>query len=457
MSAGRRASQPDPDWRAPERLVIGTGVLSVRFIEETGQRSKTFDFSDLPVRPGMREWLARAFARQASARSAVKRVNSADGHHFIIGIFAASLAASHPQIDTPHDLTAADFRAFQDRYANRRVQHAYVKRLRTLLRDDPDLPATARAALLGVRLPAKPEPNRLAAYSDSDWQSIMTAVRGDVRVARDRIRAGRAVLERFRAGDAADHEAEIGRWLDLLDRSGDLPRVPSGDHIGRVRRAGGLRQLGLQLCLSQQEATAFCLLLTALTAENFGTVATWPAAHYRPDGTHGQTGIALLEETKPRRGPERQHMIASLEDLPAGLGDVLDDADADRRLFRSPLRIYLLLIELTELARRHGGHTQAVAPFIASPGRRGQRWSAGANAADVVAWARSHGFPAANAGQLDGKPGDSRGAHPADRDRAPSPSGGAHAADYERRLPQAQPHRRGRQPCRRRGSAARPS
>lgn len=33
-----------------------------------------------------------------------------------------------------------------------------------------------------------------------------------------------------------------------------------------------------------QELTAFFLLSTASTAENFGTVASWPAVHHRPDG-----------------------------------------------------------------------------------------------------------------------------------------------------------------------------
>lgn len=352
----------------------------------------------------MQQWLARAFARQTGARSAVKRLKSAQGRHNIILVFARSLADSHPPVETPHDLTPAHMQAFRERYANRRVQHDYVKRLRTLLRDDPDLPEPARAALLDVRLPPRHEPDRLVAYSDHEWQAIMTAIRHDIRVARDRIYDGRAVLDRFRAGTVDDRDTEVGRWLDLLDRTGDLPRVPSGDHIGRVRRAGGLRQLGLRLCLSQQEATAFCLLLTALTAENFGTVVTWPAVHSRPDGTHGQTGIALVEETKPRRGPEREHMIAALEDLPPALADILDDTDAERRLFRSPLRVYRLLVDLTELTRRRGGHTEAVTAFISHPGRFGQSWSAGANAADVVAWARSHGFPAAKVASPDGKP-----------------------------------------------------
>jgi integrase len=63
--------------------------------------------------------------------------------------------------------------------------------------------------------------------------------------------------------------------------------------------------------------SALCVLPSA-DRENFGTVVTWPATHHGPDGTHDEADVALLEETKPQRGPDREHMIAALEDLPAG-------------------------------------------------------------------------------------------------------------------------------------------
>jgi hypothetical protein len=53
--------------------------------------------------------------------------------------------------------------------------------------------------------------------------------------------------------------------------------------------------------------TAFALMLTAVTGENFGTVAAWPAASFRPDGGAGE--VALIEASKPRRGLDREHMV----------------------------------------------------------------------------------------------------------------------------------------------------
>jgi hypothetical protein len=90
------------------------------------------------------------------------------------------------------------------------------------------------------------------------------------------------------------------------------------------------------------QLTAFALLLTALTGENFCTVARWPAMHYRPDGGQRSGGTALPETTKRRRGHDREHMAMPLEDLPASLATLVPGGDADQRLFRSPLRVYQL-------------------------------------------------------------------------------------------------------------------
>jgi hypothetical protein len=153
----------------------------------------------------------------------------------------------------------------------------------------------------------------------------------------------------------------------------------------------------MRLTLTVTEMTAFALLLTAVTGENFGTVAAWPATSFRPDGggNGGTAGVALIEASKPRRGPGREHMVTALEDLPAGLARVLSAEDGERRLFRSPLRLYELLLDLTELARRHGGHQDAFTAYTASPTRRGKRWPSRPESFHVCRWAIDNGFPSA--------------------------------------------------------------
>ncbi|ABW12237.1 conserved hypothetical protein [Parafrankia sp. EAN1pec] len=365
----------------------------MRFVEESGRRERTFDFAVLPVERDVQRWLARVFARRAGPRSATKRMGTAVGHFDVLRGFAASLAGASPSPRCPVDLRPAHVTAFLLRYRGQPSEREYLKRLRVLLRDDPELPEPTRTALLSARLAPAAPANPLVGYSDTEWQQIMTAVRRDVRLARDRIRASRQLLDRFRVGAVPSEGPESGLavLLDVFDRTGDLPRIDSGGHSRAVRDAGGMTAIGGRLCLSSDEAVAFCLLLVALTGENFGTVAAWPAAHHLPDGGHGDTGIALVEAVKPRRGPDREHMVIALEDLPTGL----EASGEETRLFRSPLRVYRLLVELTELSRRHGVHTSAFSAFVARPGRLGSRWAEGVNATDLLWWARRRDFPAA--------------------------------------------------------------
>ncbi|ABW12047.1 conserved hypothetical protein [Parafrankia sp. EAN1pec] len=403
---GRRATQPNAGWRPADRLPPDTDGVRVRFVEESGWRSKVFEFAGLPVEPDVQRWLARVFARRAGPRSATKRIATAAGHFHVLQIFAALLAETSTPPRGPADLRPAHISAFLLRYGGQRCQREYLKRLRVLLRDDPELPELTRTALLSERVAPPAESSAVVGYSDAEWQQIMTAVRRDLRLARDRIRDGRRLLDRFRAGGVppVSRGAEFGLLLDVFDRTGDLPRVSSGQHSRAVLRAGGMTAVGGRLCLSSDEAVAFCLLLVALTGENFGTVAAWPAVCHRPDGADSDTGVALVEAVKPRRGPDREHMITVLEDVPAGLAEVLDTPGDDHRLFRSPLRVYRLLVELGEVSCRHGGHHGAVSAFVPRPGKFGSRWVEGANAQDLVGWARRRGFPAAAHAGPDTKP-----------------------------------------------------
>jgi hypothetical protein len=140
--------------------------------------------------------------------------------------------------------------------------------------------------------------------------------------------------------------------------------------------------------LTQGEATAFWLLLAALTGENAGTIAEWPAVHQRPGG-NAEPRVVLVEQSKPRRGPELEHMVTALEDIPPDLADLLDTRAEDRRLFRSPLQVYLLSLDLTEMARRHAGMDSpftSYAPNSAGP----DLWT---TRVDSGRWAITRGFP----------------------------------------------------------------
>lgn len=386
-------------------MIADSGGTAVRFVEESGRRSKVFDFAQLPVEPGVQRWLAQAFAGRTGPRAAVTRLKTAEQIFGVLRMFARTLAESG-SVRGPQDVTSAHVAAFRMRYAGLRSGWSYLESLRSVLRDDPGLPAAVRVALLSGQRPDRrqDEPEGILAYSGDDMQAIMTVLRRDVRVARDRIRAGRELLARYRSEqlDPGMGDGRVGYLLDVFDRTGDFPRCPNGFLLAEVSKAGGLVRLGSRLCLSLDEMTAFALMLTALTGENFGTVAAWPAVHHRPDGGGGGPGgVAVVEQVKPRRGPEREHMVVALEDLggiSASLREVLTVDGGEDRLFRSPLRVYGLLLELTEVSRRHGVHDCALSAFTSHPGRHGTSpWVQGVGAHHVSRWARERGFPIADA------------------------------------------------------------
>lgn len=85
---------------------------------------------------------------------------------------------------------------------------------------------------------------------------------------------------------------EIAGYNDPLEGS-------RSQAISRARRRGAYEKISYRRVVrghnarsrllyleggGSQELTAFFLLLTASTAENSGTVASWPAVHHRPDG-----------------------------------------------------------------------------------------------------------------------------------------------------------------------------
>ena len=402
-----RASLPGGNW-APVERIDPTDPTLVRFVAERTGRLKRFDFSGFPVPAGVRQWLARTFARRTGPRSGIKSARSAETCFVVLRVFADSLDEADKAISSPRKLTAAHIAAFRLRHVGAPGGAEQVIRLRSVLRDDPELPEPVRTALL-ARPPRRPGTIRPTAYSDHEWQLIVTALRSDVRRARDRIGTGRQLLADYRAGTlvAEDAPARLGCLLDIFDSTGELPRRPSGSVAGRVSRAGGVTAITSMLCLTPGEMTAFCVLLCALTGENFSTVAAWPAVSYQPAGAPGDGSpvVALVEQVKPRRGPEREHMVAALEDTPgawAKVAEGIDDTDPGR--LRSPVEVYRLLVELTETSRRLGGHRSAFSAYTPKRSAASTFWVEGVTADHVWWWARRHGFPSAAEAPKAGRP-----------------------------------------------------
>ncbi|MDL2075815.1 hypothetical protein QNN03_05130 [Streptomyces sp. GXMU-J15] len=378
----------------------------VVFYEEQSGKSHVLDCSTFPVPQAMQQWMAVLLAARCGARGGSKRLATAKRYHWVLHRFAVVLSEAGRVPAGPGELAPEHFQIFRDRYEDQPASlRLHLLSLRRLMRRREDLTDEALHDLLRTRLPAASVTTQVTAYSGHEWQQIMTALRRDVRVSRDRIRAGVRLLARFRDGDLmpGSREEALGRMLDLFDTTGDLPRKESGVLRNDVSRLGGSTTIASMLCLTRDESTAFAMLLSALTAENFGTVKTWPAVHTRPDGGVTTQAVALVEETKPRRGPDREHMVTALEDLPVSLRELAESEDTEPRLFHSPLRVYQLLLELTQTARRLSGETRAFLSY--SPkgpdGADRNKWSTQVH---VKHWSQMRGFPSMRAAVAGGPP-----------------------------------------------------
>ncbi|TMR88500.1 hypothetical protein EJK15_65890 [Nonomuraea basaltis] len=361
------------------------------FVEEQGRKSRIFDFSAFPVSVELQQWMARCFARTTGPRGGAKRLNSASDYYKTLAKLAAVLSEVDNPPRSPQEVTPAHIAAFRLALTSASHNHKIVT-LRVLIRKNSELRPETRRAILEGRLPQQ-KPAEILAYNDGELRQILVTVRGDIRKARDRIHAGRSLLAAFRRGELTpgSRDEQVAQVLDVLEATGDFPRFPGGRVKPVVKRLGGVGELGAMLSPTLADAVAFALLLVEMTAENFGTVAGWPAVHFRPDGGLGNLAVALLEESKPRRGPSREHMVTAVEDLPEGLADVIDDVTVqERRLFRSPLLVYLLLLDLGALARRHSGSEQA---FCYVSVGKSRRWGSELSANSVGDWAESRGFP----------------------------------------------------------------
>jgi hypothetical protein len=156
--------------------------MKVVFLEEQSGRSRDFDLSRFPVPIEMRQWMARLLAGRCGPRGGSKRTRTAQGYFDVLKHFATVLAKAEPVPSRPGELTVAHFQAFRKRYEDMPTAlRQYIRSLRRMMRASEELTADAWRELLRTRLPAGTPEGKILAYSDAEWQQIMTALRHDVR------------------------------------------------------------------------------------------------------------------------------------------------------------------------------------------------------------------------------------------------------------------------------------
>ncbi|MDG4795452.1 hypothetical protein [Micromonospora sp. WMMD1082] len=400
----RLAALPGAGYRPTPRLADEQRP-QVTFSPETRDKTRgparVFDFSALPVSTELQLAFARAFAFRTRAGGSIRATGSANQSFRIMRSFAVHLAAGNRPPQTPADLAPAHVKG----WAMARRDHAALTGelavLKACLRRVPGITAEFTACL--SEPPRRPSPK--TSYSRTEMVRTLDAARGDVRRAAERIQAGRALLQRWRAGDldgdpggGAEKVRRRGRLLDCIDRDGDVPRSGArGFAVSWVRALGSLEAHFAMLYLTSTDIAAFVVLLVGLTGQNRSTIINAPAGHHRADGYAGGPATAVVELDKPRRGRHR-HMDVALVDVPLwapapSQPHANSDSDVGAGLpmdLRTPFGVYMLLHDLAGPARQRMGSDKLIAWWSARIGGTAGGFRDGLTAHQVADWARLH-------------------------------------------------------------------
>lgn len=317
---GRRAALPAAGHARPEYLAGNEqGGLTVRHYNREG-RVRGYDFAVLPVAAPMQASLAALFAaRCAPGRWSAHR--SSETGWFQLRRFAAFLAAQDPAPRDLDELTPAMIRRWRASLPAGTGGYNTLTMVSALLRDDVRLQGGPVAEELARR--AVEPRSGTQSYSEADFARITAAARRRFRAALHRIDQNGRLLRRWRGGAAeGSSEWTLGEFLDILARTGDLPRYTRNDGqpgtmIYRYKAAiirSGDPATWQRLFLTRAEATAMGVLFLAEFGWNLSVISRLKVPLATPDQGEDGHPVYRVELVKPRRGTGLHHETRNVTD-----------------------------------------------------------------------------------------------------------------------------------------------
>jgi hypothetical protein len=335
---GRRAALPAGGHARPNYLVAdGQGGLVVRHHDREA-RVREYDFAQLPVPAPMRASLASLFA----ARCTPDRWSSHDSSEqswLQLRRFAQFLSSQEPSLCDLEELTPAIVRRWRAWLPAGAGGYYAFGLVSSLLLGDERLQARPVADEL-ARRGRKPR-SQVQSYGEAEFQQVTAAARRRFRAARQRINDNAVRLRQWRDGAIAEGSGEwtAGEGLDILSRTGDLPRNARkdgqpGNVAARYRNALG-PVAWQRLFLTREEAVALGVLLLAEFGWNLSVISSLEVPMASPDQGEDGHPTYRIPLVKPRRGPGRHHETRNATDHGAG----------------SPGRLITQALEATRFAR----------------------------------------------------------------------------------------------------------
>jgi hypothetical protein len=350
VARGQSAALPPPDMQSDRQRQGFVFTHRDEFTETT----KSFDFSAFPVSRTLRLEFADAFEAASGPLGSLHARASMSSAFDELRYFATML--SHLP-DPPQ--RSASFRPSHLTQMRILRSSSGFSTLKSVLRQNFDLYGVEVQTILSqARTPPKAgSPNPTTSYSVDEFRRILAAARAQVRIVRRRIRSNLDLLKNWREEGAGLSETDQhrGKLLDHLARTGNLPRESWNEPLPALK---GVTEAGFEnaaqayssLFLTADDVYAFAILLLGLTGINSGTLARATIAHHRADDqTVDDTGVAIVDLLKPRRGKWLGRMTLPFSDAPTWPMEV--DSEPSRSL-DTPFSVYELLVELGEPARK---------------------------------------------------------------------------------------------------------
>lgn len=278
---GRKASLPPADHTAPEVLDPLDG-LTVHHRNRDGH-VRDYGFSALPVAETLQHSLAVLFAARARRWGSHTTSRS---HFDSLRAFAAFVSEQdRPPCDLD-ELTGSLMKAWWLKLKGSQGGRETLRLVASLLHDDPRLQSGQVAEELARRVPVLPR--KVESYESGELDGIKLEARRMFRAAWLRIEENAAHLQRWHEGAFAPDttDAALGEALDLIARTGDLPRYVNRDIKKYFLDAVGGQSVEAtwkRLFLDRMEATALGVLLVVEFGWNLSVINVMPTPRAAPD------------------------------------------------------------------------------------------------------------------------------------------------------------------------------
>ncbi|MFF4323090.1 hypothetical protein [Streptomyces sp. NPDC001568] len=356
---------------------------------------KKYDFAELSVAEPMQRSLARAFAARSRNWNSLR---TAHNNWSKLVLFAGFLSGLDSPPEDLNGLTVSMLQSWRDENIGTNNGKAKLGVIRRLLQQDARLAVGPVAEELARRIP-RSTPSKQS-YGEAERDQVVLTAQRQFRSAWLRISENTRLLDRWRAGDVTEgsREWKMGRILDQLARTGDVPRTryPRGQYgVTHYVLLGGRapEKTWGRLFLIPAELTALAVLLTDRFGWNLSQYDRMPVPTTAPSSGERASVTYQVQIEKHRAGQGRwfstENITDSGADSPGRLITQAREATVHGRALANHLKPGMDLLMVARAYQREKKHTDLDRPA--------QIWPLTFGVSDRMskAWARNNGLSGA--------------------------------------------------------------